>query len=144
VPASGVVKGSTMNRTSSVVRSFLLVVSLLLLLAPAAQAQGDYVFIPRGDAECGNFTPINPELDLVARGDRHQVYLQFKITQEQIDAEDCAGSHFNLRFYLSGFDELVDWDGCFVDYEHEYSVDWDVVDTGNGSAVATVYGAKFV
>lgn len=136
-----------MTRFSSVIR-FVMFATLLALVLPAfavqaQQIEDEYYFEPNS-ASCGDFVPIEADLELRTRGDRYQVYLEFEITEEQIDAEECAGSHFDVRFYLTGFDELNDWSSCVVDYDHDYTFGWDVIDTGDGTAVATLYGAKLV
>lgn len=125
---------------------FAVAILIATLFAPIAQAEaGSEYYFEQSSNECGNFTPINPDLRLRNRGDRYRVILEFEITQDQIDAEKCAGSHFNVQLRFSGFDSWSDWESCSVDYgNHRFTFGSGIVDNGDGSAVATVYGAKFV
>lgn len=109
----------------------------------ATQANGGYEF-ESSSADCGNWLPTDVDLSQRVRGDRYIVGVEFTITQELIDLESCAGSHFNLQIDLNDFSSKADWSSCSVDYEHEYTFGWDIVGDRSGNATATVYGAKFV
>lgn len=121
---------------------FVVAMLCMVAYAPlAAQAGGSYEFV--SDSGCGNWLPRDVDLDQRVKGDRYRVDLESEITRAQIRSTDCAGTHFDVKIYLFGFDQDSDWNSCTVSGYPQYTFGWDVVPTGDGSsATATVYGVK--
>ncbi len=132
-----------MKRQANLIRSIVVAVIFAMLLAPAAQAGEEEFYFEPNSSSCGDFAPINPDLKQRTSGDRYQVRVEFEITEEQIEAYECAGSHFDVQIGFSGFDPWNDWSSCTIDFvEHDYTFGTDIVDNGDGTAVATLRGAK--
>lgn len=118
------------------------VATFIALPSIATQArEREYYFA--SDSSCGDIAPIQPELDTWLRGGRDHLSLGFTITEQQIAAAECSGSHFDVIIYLDDFSRRVDWSGCNrPSVNHDFTFGTEIVDEGDGSATVVVSGAK--
>lgn len=129
--------------------TFFFVVASISLAAPSATKAQELVpieseyYFEQNSEDCDDYVPTDVDLKRRTNGDRYQVRVAFVITEAQIAAWKCAGSHFDIQIGLKGFDPDEDFSSCDIDFvEHDYTFGADIVDTGDGTAIATLHGAK--